>query len=96
MYWEIYYSNGSTFSIDDGPLEYAKRDDVQVVIENYDGKNIIHSLREWYWFDQGQWDCGSNVGQIPKTSFKFESGKEMALEDFKKMREGCIECLLSQ
>jgi len=61
--WIIWYSNGMSFSSDDGPPENAPRDDVQIVVVPSDqvGKLLWHDSDYYCWQDN-QWICHDKEG----------------------------------
>ena len=54
--WVVYYDDGSSFTSEDGPPEYAPRYGVQAVACRHEGVGrLIWDSRDYYCWDGGTW-----------------------------------------
>lgn len=65
--WRIYYGSGATYSNLDGPAEEAPALDVIAIVQDFDGRSIIHGGRGnpfigYYWYDGETWCAGDLFG----------------------------------
>lgn len=61
--WIIYYSNGDSFSSDDGSPDEAPSLDIQVISqadESVGRKLLIH--KDYYWYENNRWYGGELFG----------------------------------
>jgi hypothetical protein len=71
MDWRIYYSDGATFSDEDGPPEAAEGLGVLLIVQWDDElkrTEILHGdgprVVDWYWWEGGVWLCGDFSGMV--------------------------------
>lgn len=58
--WTVTYLDGSTFTSDDGPPEFAPPDGVLVIMEYGDVRRLIQSGDYYFWMGE-QWTTGSRA-----------------------------------
>ena len=61
--WRLYYGDGATYDLSDGPADRSPPVDVQVIVQpDPDVGRILIAKHHNYWLDQGVWYGGNDFG----------------------------------